>query len=202
MKADAANRSSGVYVMYVDNVINVGAGAGGSNFVITDFEGYPLGSEVLFQEPTNSGTTSGNLSAPPSASEVTNAKANGGTQSQMLTWFFKDTTAQRWARITTSATAYKSRPIIDLTKPIRMDILLALPGPAVCHGDLNCDGSIGFGDINPFVLYLSNYAAWQTTYSGCPVANGDINGDGTYPSFGDINPFVALLSTQPPPTCP
>ena len=61
-------------------------------------------------------------------------------------------------------------------------------------GDLNCDGTVDFADINPFVLYLSNYSAWQAAYAGCPPENGDINNDGTYPSFGDINPFVALLS--------
>ena len=61
-------------------------------------------------------------------------------------------------------------------------------------GDLNCDGSVDFGDINPFVLYLSNFAAWQATYPDCDPANGDIDGDGIYPSLGDINPFVALLS--------
>jgi hypothetical protein len=65
------------------------------------------------------------------------------------------------------------------------------------RGDMNCDGSINFGDINPFVLYLSNFAGWQTAY-GCDPLNGDINGDGTYPSFGDINPFVALLVGGPP----
>jgi hypothetical protein len=73
------------------------------------------------------------------------------------------------------------------------DISLALV-PAGYTGDLNCDGSVNFGDINPFVLYLSNFSTWQTTYPGCPPQNGDINGDGTYPSFGDINPFVALLT--------
>ncbi len=61
-------------------------------------------------------------------------------------------------------------------------------------GDLNCDGTVGFGDINPFVLYLSNFATWLTTYPDCPPENGDINGDGVFPSFGDINPFVALLT--------
>ncbi len=61
-------------------------------------------------------------------------------------------------------------------------------------GDLNCDGVVGFSDINAFVLYLSNFAAWQAAYPGCPAANGDINGDGSYPSFGDINPFVTLLT--------
>jgi hypothetical protein len=74
-------------------------------------------------------------------------------------------------------------------------------GQSVCHGDLDCDGTIGFGDINPFVLYLSNYTTWQATYT-CSAQNGDINGDGSYPSFDDINPFVSLLSQQPPPACP
>ncbi len=63
-------------------------------------------------------------------------------------------------------------------------------------GDVNCDGVVDFGDINPFVLFLSNFGAWQAAYPGCPPQNGDINQDGTYGqgSFGDINPFVALLS--------
>ena len=61
-------------------------------------------------------------------------------------------------------------------------------------GDMDCDGTVDFGDINPFVLYLADFATWQTTYDGCDPVHGDINGDGTYPSFGDINPFVALLS--------
>jgi len=64
-----------------------------------------------------------------------------------------------------------------------------------CVGDLNCDGLINFGDINPFVQYLSSFATWQSTYAACPALNGDINCDGTYGqnAFGDINPFVALL---------
>jgi hypothetical protein len=75
---------------------------------------------------------------------------------------------------------------------------VSVPVP-VAVGDINCDGTYGylsFGDINPFVLYLSNFAAWQATYPNCNPLNGDINGDGTYGylSFGDINPFVTLLS--------
>jgi len=77
----------------------------------------------------------------------------------------------------------------------------------ICAGDLNCDGQIDFGDINPFVLALSNWAAWQAQYPDCPPKNADINGDGQYGGpngFGDINPFVALLASgggQPIP-CP
>jgi hypothetical protein len=68
-----------------------------------------------------------------------------------------------------------------------------LPQPFLV-GDMNCDGLVNFQDINPFVLFLSNFPAWQATYPGCPAQNGDINGDGLYPAFSDINPLVALLS--------
>ena len=77
--------------------------------------------------------------------------------------------------------------------------LTSIPGqqfatlPLVRRGDVNCDGAVGFGDINPFVLLLSNPTAWQAEYPACPMLNGDINGDGTV-GFDDINPFVALLS--------
>jgi hypothetical protein len=62
-------------------------------------------------------------------------------------------------------------------------------------GDLNCDGSTDFNDINPFVMVLSDPALWQQTYPGCLLLNGDINGDGTA-GFADINPFVSLLTSQ------
>jgi hypothetical protein len=60
-------------------------------------------------------------------------------------------------------------------------------------GDLNCDGAVGFGDINPFVLALSNPSAYASAYADCNALNADINGDGVV-NFTDINPFVALLS--------
>jgi len=63
------------------------------------------------------------------------------------------------------------------------------------RGDLNCDGTIDFGDINPFVLILTDPAAWQETHPDCPFLTGDINGDGAV-DFADINPFVALLIGQ------
>jgi hypothetical protein len=68
--------------------------------------------------------------------------------------------------------------------------------PPTCVGDLNCDGTIGFSDINPFVVYLSNYSVWHNTYPDCPPENGDINCDGTYgqSALTDVNPFVVLMS--------
>jgi C1A family cysteine protease len=60
-------------------------------------------------------------------------------------------------------------------------------------GDLNCDGHLDFGDINPFVLALTSPAQYAQAFPGCSRSNADVNGDGSV-DFGDINPFVALLA--------
>jgi hypothetical protein len=60
-------------------------------------------------------------------------------------------------------------------------------------GDMNCDGTVDFRDINPFVLALTNPAAYAVQFPACNIMNGDINGDGAI-GFGDINPFVNLLT--------
>jgi hypothetical protein len=85
-------------------------------------------------------------------------------------------------------------PLVDQVSNIPQDLIFELRGYRL--GDMNCDGSVDFLDINPIVLYLSDFAAWQTTYPDCPANVGDINADGTYGqgSLGDINPFVALFS--------
>ena len=67
-------------------------------------------------------------------------------------------------------------------------------GPSYCRGDLNCSGTVDFGDINPFVLALSDPNAYRAQFPNCPwPQNADINADGAV-NFGDINPFVACLS--------
>jgi 1,4-alpha-glucan branching enzyme len=100
--------------------------------------------------------------------------------------------------VTTSGGAYDGMPYSAFVTIPQMGLLVLRyndpPGPAVRRGDLNCDGSVGFGDINPFVMVLTNLTGWQQTYPGCPLANADINADGSV-NFGDINPFVTLLTT-------
>jgi probable HAF family extracellular repeat protein len=74
--------------------------------------------------------------------------------------------------------------------PLSIDSVLLTP---VVEGDLNCDGAVDFGDINPFVLALSSREAYEAANPNCPWLNADINVSGTV-DFADINPFVALLA--------
>jgi hypothetical protein len=60
-------------------------------------------------------------------------------------------------------------------------------------GDMDCNGSLDFDDINPFVFAVSDPAGYEATFPNCNLLNGDINGDGLV-DFDDINLFVALLS--------
>lgn len=62
-----------------------------------------------------------------------------------------------------------------------------------CRGDCNCDGQIDFGDINPFVLALS-----EGVYCDGTGYNADLDENGSV-GFEDINPFVALLTSGPLP---
>lgn len=70
------------------------------------------------------------------------------------------------------------------------------PDASLCYfavGDVNCDGDVGFGDINPFVLTLTNPDGYLAAFPNCHILLADINEDGSV-GFADINPFVALLS--------
>jgi hypothetical protein len=70
--------------------------------------------------------------------------------------------------------------------------VLIVPPP----GDMNCDGAVDFGDINPFVLALTSPAAYTNEFPYCDIMLADCNTDGTV-DFGDINPFIALLTGSP-----
>ncbi len=201
--AASAERSTGLYELYVDNVVNVEAD-GGSDFVIADFESNTVGDEVLFQEPTYSGSTGGDMVSLPSASEVSDTEGNPG-QSELLVWFWLDSTDQRWARIVTGGAGFTPSPIIDLTKPIRMDILLRASDEEDCHGDSNCDGEINFDDIDYFVAALVGEQNWNDLHGGNPTCNYIGSNDCDWNdmvNFDDIDPFVAGLvdgnCIQPP----
>jgi Tol biopolymer transport system component len=64
---------------------------------------------------------------------------------------------------------------------------------ALARGDLNCDGLVNNGDIDPFVLDLTQRGAYRLAYPNCNEMLGDINADGLV-NNGDIDAFVALLT--------
>ena len=73
----------------------------------------------------------------------------------------------------------------------------AVAGPALCPGDMNCDGRVTFADIDPFVEALAGESAWNQAHPNCPWLNADCNGDHAA-TRDDIDPFVAVIGT----TCP
>lgn len=65
--------------------------------------------------------------------------------------------------------------------------------PPGLPGDMNCDGIVSISDIGPFVLALTDPAAYAAQFPDCDINNADLNGDQLV-SVGDIGLFVALLT--------
>lgn len=62
-------------------------------------------------------------------------------------------------------------------------------------GDMNGDGSVDEGDVNPFVLALTDRAAYEAAYPGVDAdIVGDIDGSSTL-NLGDVKGFTALLAS-------
>jgi thiol-disulfide isomerase/thioredoxin len=64
--------------------------------------------------------------------------------------------------------------------------------PAYTRGDMDCDGSIDFDDINGFVLAMISQSSYGTAYPDCEYFNADCNGDGLV-NFADIDAFILAL---------
>lgn len=61
---------------------------------------------------------------------------------------------------------------------------------AIQRGDVNCDGSVDFFDIDPFLLALFDPQAYAAAFPGCE--NADVSRDGSV-DFFDIDPFLQCL---------
>lgn len=66
---------------------------------------------------------------------------------------------------------------------------------ATLHGDMNCDGYLNNFDIDPFVLAVSDGAAYSSEYPNCNVLRADMNNDNVVNNF-DIDGFVAALAGE------
>jgi len=65
--------------------------------------------------------------------------------------------------------------------------------PPPLPGDLDCDGMVNAFDIDPFVLALTDEAAYAAEFPTCDYMAADTNQDGEVNVF-DVDPFVALLT--------
>jgi hypothetical protein len=66
----------------------------------------------------------------------------------------------------------------------------------VLPGDLDCNGILDFDDVDPFVLGMSNPAAYEAQYGMSPDVKGDMDGDGDQ-DFDDIPCFTSALNGEP-----
>ena len=63
---------------------------------------------------------------------------------------------------------------------------------SVLPGDMNLDGVVDTADVAPFVLALTDMAAYVAQFGVNPVHIGDVNGDGAFDT-ADVAPFVQML---------
>ncbi len=78
---------------------------------------------------------------------------------------------------------------------IWVDNLRVTTAPELIPGDMNFDGVVDTGDVAPFVLALTDAAAYQSQFGvdeATMIAAGDINNDGAFDT-GDVAPFVQML---------
>ncbi len=64
--------------------------------------------------------------------------------------------------------------------------------PVTMLGDLNCDGSVDFFDVDGFTMAVTDPDGYEAAYPDCDISAGDCNGDGEV-DFFDIDAFVALV---------
>lgn len=112
--------------------------------LLTDFEGYPLGAngQVMFRQPTFSGTTAGFLETSPNLAAISNEKALSGTQSLKVSFQFKPAQTNPWVRLTTNNTANLPNPIISATLPLSLWIY-------VPNGTPDLRLTLGVRETNP-----------------------------------------------------
>ena len=93
--------------LWIDEIANTSA----SGSAVEGFEGQTVGTEVMFQEPGFSGSTSGNVLAG-GTSAVTDTMAFAGSLSYETNFQFVDGTDSRWVRLTTFGTAILQDPAL------------------------------------------------------------------------------------------
>ncbi|HRT58800.1 MAG TPA: hypothetical protein P5038_19410 [Candidatus Paceibacterota bacterium] len=111
---------NGPFDIYIDNLAN------GTNGVFQDFEGFVAGTGagVVFNQPSYSGTTSGNILTAPNVAEISNLAADTGTKSIRVRWQFTSGATNLWMRFNTFNTSVMPNPLINLNEPLSFRLLI------------------------------------------------------------------------------
>jgi hypothetical protein len=122
----------GPWTIYIDDIVNT-TSAGAT--LITGFEGFAVGSEVMFQEPGFSGSTSGNIDLSTDTAGVSDDQA-AGDLSYRIEFEFIDNDPSRWLRLTTFniAAGFFPNPTIVLSE-------IGVPNPPTISFWLMAEGT-------------------------------------------------------------
>lgn len=113
--------------IWIDLVVNTIAPG---PVTVQNFEGFAAGAEVMFQEPSFSGSTSGNV-LPGGTSLVDDTMAYEGIASYRVDWTFVDGDPTRWLRLTTFNTPNGPNPLIRFDQGSQVSMYVkAIPEPA------------------------------------------------------------------------
>jgi len=112
---------TGEYKFYIDNFKN-------GNTLIFGFEGLANGAaDQSFSHPSTSGSTVGILTTPNYAA-VSNTNADVGTNCYISAFQFANTSAANWVRYVTSGPGGTLTPMVDLSQPISVRVLVLPAG--------------------------------------------------------------------------
>jgi hypothetical protein len=116
----ADETDNGPFDIYFDNLAN------GTNGVFQTFEGFAAGTPAgaVFNQPSYSGTTSGNILTAPNVADVSNAAADTGTKSLRVRWQFTSGATNLWMRFNTFNTSVMPNPLVNLDQPISFRMLM------------------------------------------------------------------------------
>ena len=99
--------------------------------------------------------------------------------------------ARYWDAPDTPDTGAGASPIIDMGLYEYASTPDVPPGP--CAADCNCDGTVNYSDIDPFVAALAGQSSYLARYPDCFWLSADCDNDGLV-SYNDINAFVEQLT--------
>lgn len=104
----------------------------GTTTTLTSFESFDEGVEVMFQEPTFSGSSSGRINAEPDVAEVTTLMASDGDQSYLVEFAYSSSpSGPLFLRLTTFAAPNLPNPaiMIDPGDQLLFDVAGVIPEP-------------------------------------------------------------------------